>query len=195
MDNYIRLNVNISWNEGDIMVRVIQILCVIVLFILTACTTSTTSTDAKSFGEGDSMFSIEVVDSNFQISEIENAVVHIGGTIDLKLSNKGEKQLPFTFNRDTAGILIEFDDADTMGINQDAMLDFRRISLVSNEGPVTLIPGTSPTYTYSFDSNIPTTSFGSVVLVPLEGYSRAKYYFYFGEELWLLNGQNSIAQE
>lgn len=157
------------------------------------------SSKAATFGEGDTKFSVELVDSKYELSDAEvgsGKFVILKGNLKLKICNKGEKELPFVLDRDSGGIFIDFKPEDVQNVESSALAVFERKNIESDEGFISVTPGKCPTYPFSFDSGILSVDESEGKnKIKKAAYKNAKYYFFLGDKKFALKGVDNTVTE
>jgi len=164
----------------------ILLLIMILSVILTSCGKTAT------FGEGDTKLQVSLEDGKYSVADGVGNDVVVQGNLKLKLANKGDKELPFILTEDLGGVLIEFNEADIKDSNKNLIKEISTIQITSDEGFINLVPGTNPTYSFSFRSPIGTDPLKKNGGVTKDAFKNANYYFFMGDQKWKLNGEVNV---
>lgn len=159
-------------------------LLVISLLVFVGCGKKAT------FGEGDTKFSVDVVkgeclihDNWYDTGRISHKYTNIEGSLELRLCNLGERELPFVLEQESGGVLIKFKEEDIRNVKQMWLNDeIRTMPVESTDGFINLVPDTCPTYPFIFESSIQTDPTGEEGGFSKEAFKNAECYFYIGDK-------------
>jgi len=168
------------------MKRIIVGFLVLISLILVGCSNEAT------FGEGDTKFSVELVDGSYELNDGSGKDIAISGNLNLKLCNRGQKELPFVLTKDVGSIVPKFKPGDVDNVNQVWMQAVQVIELTSDEGFINLAPGNCPTYPFSFRKAIGTDPTGEYNGFQKSDFENAEFVFMIGDKEFKLEGKSNL---